>query len=394
MSLSRFNFFSDAFYPDWTGGLQRYATELVAEAASQGHHGAIWTRAWRSSGLSEVEDLVGNAFSINEVFPLIPRRLRGIALLFAGLFGPIKSDANAEVCVFHTSVLGAAFMNPGSKSRQIYVFHASAGHELLVEAASSGRVGMVTKLKAAMLLHLERKCLTRADAVVVLSEFSRNLMRELHPRHVPERIVVIPGGTHVPEVPDLDVRLGQGPKSRRIVVLRRLEWRMGIDILLSAFAASLARQQGWVLDIVGTGSQESMLQAQAQELGLGESVVFHGRVSEERRIELLDGASLSVLPTRALEGFGLSTVEAMARGVVPIVTSAGASPELVSGISPRLVCEPTEEGLRDAIDYWAVESSQELIDELGRDCLMAARRYDWKSVFSGYEALLDSTQDL
>lgn len=386
--MSKFNFFSDAFYPDWTGGLQRYATELVVEAASQGHDGALWTRAWRSSGLSEVEDLVGGTFSVNEVFPRLPKRLRGVALLIAGLLRPIRLNTKADVSVFHTAVLGAAFLDPSDNSRQIYVFHASAGHELLVEAASSGRVSLGVRLKAALLIHLERKCLSRADAVVVLSEFSRNLLGELHPRDMPKNIAIIPGGTHVPEVLPPATQRNNGVKLRRIVVLRRLEWRMGIDILLSAFAASAARQEGWVLDIVGTGSQESMLRTQAEELDLGESVVFHGRVSEERRIELLDGASLSVLPTRALEGFGLATVEAMARGVVPVVTSAGASPELVSGISPRLICEPTSEGLRDAIDYWAVENSPEALDELGKACRVAAQRYDWKAVFSAYEALL------
>lgn len=386
--MPRFNFFSDAFYPDWTGGLQRYATELAVEAGKQGHEGALWTREWRRAGLQEVFAEVGAAFSVHDVTHRVPSRLRGAALLICGIlsFGRVK--LKADYAIFHTAVIGAAFMPRRSRKPQIYVFHASAAHELLVEAASRGSVSAVTRIKAETLFYLERRCITSADAVVVLSEFSRGLLRDLHPRHSPRRLVMIPGGTRIPEVASLPARHTSSEGRRRIVVLRRLEWRMGIDILLQAFAASSARQEGWILDIVGTGSQLTALRTQADELGLGESTVFHGRVSEEKRASLLDDASLSVLPTRALEGFGLATVEAMARGVVPVVTSAGASPELVRELSSRLICEPTPESLRDAIDYWAVECSPTRLAELGEACRLRARAYGWEPVFHAYEALL------
>ena len=389
--MARFYFFSDAFYPDWTGGLQRYATELAVEAASQGHHGALWTREWRPSGLHDVAAEVGEKFTVFEVFSWMPRRFRGVALLAAGFLGMNRMKANAEIAVFHTAIVGGAFMRRKSKTRQVYVFHASAGHELLVEAAAQGKVGLRAKLKAALLFHLERKCVRAADVVIVLSEFSRSLLETLHPRHAPKHVVVVPGGTRVPELGSTPQRIGSSRSARRIVVLRRLEWRMGIDILLRAFASSVARQQGWVLDVIGTGSQESALRSLAQELELGEDVVFHGRVSEEKRLQLLDDASLSVLPTRALEGFGLATVEAMARGIVPIVTTAGASPELVRDISQRLVCEPTVESMRDAIDHWAADSSEELLRQLGETCRAQAQQYDWKTVFTAYEAILQDS---
>lgn len=384
----RFDFFSDAFYPDWTGGLQRYATELASTAVDHGHQGVLWTREWRPGGLEEVRRAIGGTTRIHSVLGWMPKHLRGPALAAAAILGAGKGQSTGDCMVVHTSVLGAAFMRRKDGRPQIYVFHASAGHELLVEAASRGRVPMSTKLKAAFLMQLERKCIQSADAVVVLSEFSGKLLRELHPKILPQNIVVIPGGTNVSDF-DSEVEHHRKPtRSRRIVVLRRLEWRMGIDILLHAFAASRARERGWSVDIVGTGSQEESLRNLAENLGLSEKVTFHGRVSEERRAELLDAATLSALPTRALEGFGLATVEAMARGIIPIVTSAGASPEIVEILDHRLVCEPTVESIRSAIDHWALERSEAELAELSDACRTRAQDYGWSTVFRAYQDLI------
>nr|WP_285290118.1 glycosyltransferase [Arthrobacter sp. ISL-72] len=274
---------------------------------------------------------------------------------------------------------------------QIYVFHASAGHELLTEAAAVGRVSRSVKLKGAVLLRLERRCIRRADAVVVLSDFSRRLIEQLHPTTRPQRVVVIPGGTTVE--PELSSDKDLSPRSgrlRRIVVLRRLEWRMGVDILFEAFAGSTAQKEGWQLDIVGTGSQEQHLKTFAAELGIGDSVIFHGRVSEEKKTQILEAATLSVLPTRALEGFGLATVEAMSHGVIPIVTSAGASPEIVLPIDERLICEPAVESIRSSIDYWACERSDNELSEIRTACRTRAQEFSWESVFAAYETLIKS----
>lgn len=381
--MPKFDFFSDAFFPDWTGGLQRYATELAAVADRHGFEGVLWTREWRRGGLMEVSEAVGDKTVVRSVLGSLPFRIRGAVISAAAVLGVKLGRPTGDCKIFHTSILGAAFMRKFSDRPQVYVFHASAGHELLVEAASRGKVPLAIKAKAALLLRLERKCLQYADLVVVLSRFSRQLLQELHPsRHHP-KILVIPGGTAVeaigePSSPDVRSR------SRRIVVLRRLEWRMGIDLLLEAFANARASREGWQIDIVGTGSQDKALQALAAKLGLSSSVTFHGRVPEDKKRELLDDAVLSVLPTRALEGFGLATVEAMARGVIPIVTSAGASPEIVEELDERLVCSPTVESISAAIDYWTLERSAADRSRLSEICYAAAQRYGWEPVFAAY----------
>lgn len=390
--MHSFDFYSDAFFPDWTGGLQRYATELASVAGEQGYGGALWTREWRRRGLEEIQDSVGPRIKVHSVLRRVPHGLRGAVLTSAGLCGIRLGRPTAEVSIFHTSVLASTIMGKGIGSKQIYVFHASAGHELLTEALSRGPLSRTTQLKAGVLLRLERNCLRSADAIVVLSEFSKALLQNLHPEIDARKVVIIPGGTTVALTGDPG-RVESLVRARRILVLRRLEWRMGIDMLLEAFADSQARVTGWKLDIVGTGSQAESLRKLSSKLGISDQVVFHGRVSEARRAELLNVASLSVLPTRALEGFGLATVEAMAMGVVPIVTSAGASPEIVKSLDERLVCAPSPKEIRKSLDYWAVETSNVRLEEVRAACRQRAQNYGWNVVFQAYQALVRDLLD-
>jgi glycosyltransferase involved in cell wall biosynthesis len=52
---------------------------------------------------------------------------------------------------------------------------------------------------------------------------------------------------------------------------------------------------------------------------------------------LYRAADFNVVPTQALEGFGLASIEALAAGTPSIVTPVGGLPEAVGGLSRSLV---------------------------------------------------------
>ena len=74
----------------------------------------------------------------------------------------------------------------------------------------------------------------------------------------------------------------------------------------------------WRLVIAGDGPREYVSSLRQRAAGL-EKIVFAGWVEGEQKEALLRGASLFVLPSRH-ENFGLSVMEAMARGV-PVLVS-------------------------------------------------------------------------
>ena len=92
----------------------------------------------------------------------------------------------------------------------------------------------------------------------------------------------------------------------------------GFDLALAAFAELAPRFPKARLVVAGDGPARPELEAQAQALGVADAVEFPGWVAPERVSELMNSATLVVMPSRWDEPFGLVAVEAalMARPVV------------------------------------------------------------------------------
>jgi glycosyltransferase involved in cell wall biosynthesis len=68
-----------------------------------------------------------------------------------------------------------------------------------------------------------------------------------------------------------------------------------------------------------------------------ERVRFLGPVPDDLLPDVYRSADLCVLPSRALEGFGLSAVEALACGTPVVVADTGGLPEAVEGLPGSVV---------------------------------------------------------
>ena len=100
---------------------------------------------------------------------------------------------------------------------------------------------------------------------------------------------------------------------------------------MPAILRSLPRAR---LAIAGTGSSDSSLREQVTHLALEDRVRFVGRISDSDLVNSYRTADLVVMPSQALEGFGLTTAEALACGTPVVGTPIGATPELLAGIDP------------------------------------------------------------
>jgi glycosyltransferase involved in cell wall biosynthesis len=104
---------------------------------------------------------------------------------------------------------------------------------------------------------------------------------------------------------------------------------MGLDSLVEAARFLNTQSQKFRLLIGGAGSLEQELRRQVQEAGLNDTVRLLGRIPESDLPNCFAAADCFVLPTRALECFGLIILEAYASGTPVIGTPVGAIPELV-----------------------------------------------------------------
>ena len=189
---------------------------------------------------------------------------------------------------------------------------------------------------------VERAVYSRAaQAIVLSSAFGEILASQFGVER--DRIHVIPGGVEVDRFasapPRAACRRALGwPTDRPIVLcVRRLVRRVGVDMLVESAVALRARVPDALVLLAGTGPLRAELEARIEALGLQNTVQLVGFVADEMLPLAYRAADLTVVPTTALEGFGLITVESLAAGTPCVVTPIGGLSEIVAPFAPQLI---------------------------------------------------------
>jgi glycosyltransferase involved in cell wall biosynthesis len=116
----------------------------------------------------------------------------------------------------------------------------------------------------------------------------------------------------------------------RIFAGGNLEGRKGVAVALKALA--IANNQGvdFVYRLGGHGPERSHLQNLAKELGLQDRIIFGDSLSGDDYLNELHKSHLYLLPSLR-EHTGLTLLEAMLAGCVPIVANGGGPGSIVAG---------------------------------------------------------------
>lgn len=129
-------------------------------------------------------------------------------------------------------------------------------------------------------------------------------------------------------------------RSLSILTVSRLVEHKGHEYVLRAMPLLLEDFPQLIYHVVGEGEIVGKLHHLAQDLGIADSVQFHGRVSEEMLDKHYANASVFVMPSRG-EGFGFVFIEAMARGIPVVAGNMDASPEVVMDGQTGCIVDPT-----------------------------------------------------
>jgi glycosyltransferase involved in cell wall biosynthesis len=129
---------------------------------------------------------------------------------------------------------------------------------------------------------------------------------------------------------------------------------MGLDHLIGAVAALRERVPEVLVLIAGRGPLAHELTLQIQRARLDAHCRLVGFIADDQLPAAYRAADLSVVPSVALEGYGLIVPESLAAGTPVMVTPVGGLPEAVEGLSRRLVLddatvEALARGLGDAL---------------------------------------------
>ena len=176
----------------------------------------------------------------------------------------------------------------------------------------------------------------------------------------------------------------------RIVFVGTLEvYYKAPDTLLEALARCRRSGLDFLLSMVGDGRRRVDLERLAATLGIDRAVVFAGLLPAGAAIrEQLDRADLFVLPSRQ-EGLPRAMIEAMARGLPCIGSTAGGIPELLAAecmAPPGDAAALADRILRAARDpVWMAEMSRRNLEVASdyRDEILNERRKNFYRQLQG-----------
>ncbi|MHB1310872.1 MAG: asparagine synthase (glutamine-hydrolyzing) [Gemmatimonadaceae bacterium] len=357
------------WFPDEPGGLNRVFFELARHLPAAG----VDVRGLVVGSPGVARDTEGRITGVAPQAASLVSRLRAMHSAAAAL---LRADPDA-IAVGHFALYTAPLLGLLGQTRPfVFHFHGPWAQETYAEKVS----GVMPRLKAAV----ERRVYQRADACIVLSgAFGRILHASFG---VPwEKIHVIPGGVDCARFNIADsraacrARLGWPPDRRIVLAVRRLTHRMGLDHLVAAVTALKARVPGVLVLIAGRGPVEAELQTLIQRASLEDHCRLVGFIAEDDLPAAYRAADLTVVPSVALEGYGLIVPESLAAGTPVMVTPVGGLPETVDGLSAHLVFASSSasaiaRGLGDALTGAVPLPS-------AAECLAFARaRNDWPVV--------------
>ena len=376
------------WFPDRASGYARVVTETTRRLAERGHD------------VTAVVPRVDGTPSVSSEGSLTVRRQlrRGrLPITFTDVIGTVSevrslATTHFDAFVAHGPTIGFGLLAARVARPLVLVYHASVLREnrFMRRHLPLGRERLFADALALPLALYERATIARADWILVLSEYSRELVVGDHSRAA-TKVRRVSGGVDTDAFSPADQgvarqRLGIPANRQLLLTVRRLEPRMGIEELLGALRRL---PQNIHLAVVGEGMLDRTLRRVANELGLARRVHFAGLVSEHELVHWYRAADLFVLPTVAYEGFGLVTAEALACGTPVVGTPIGATPELLVPLDPRLVSSASDqEALANAITEALAFADPEL---RARSRRYACERFSWESVIGAWEdALFDA----
>lgn len=334
----------------------RLATPLADVTALRALQIGMWWQTERSGGLDRVYanlvehlpavgvEIAGLVQGPQDVSEITSGRVRSFASENAGLIarlGSIRRTMREQIQSFDPQVVAVHFALYAAMTRHelrrlplVVHFHGPWSGEAAQEGASRSVV-------AAKRL-VERRVYRRADRVIVLSNaFARLVSEEFGVAE--NRLRLVPGHVDlarfaVAETKTQARQILGWPLDRPILVsVRRLTSRMGLDRLITAMRRVVLAEPDVLLCIAGTGPLAERLQQQVAQTGLARQIRFLGFVPEGLLPLVYRAADINVVPTLALEGFGLVAAEALAAGTPSMVTPVGGLPEVVGPLSQDLV---------------------------------------------------------
>ncbi len=183
------------------------------------------------------------------------------------------------------------------------------------------------------------------------------------------------------------MRESLGGEMKIILAVGRLEPVKGFELALETLASMGNKEKVRLLIIGGDKSSKERIQSlkdKAEELGVGDCLVFAGLVNHENMPFYYRAASATIIPS-FYESFGLTALESIACGTPLVAAPVGVVPELFQGQTNRSALGIMIDGREPSVWAGALE---ELLSQGATvnflDVNRALKPFDWDLIAENY----------
>jgi glycosyltransferase involved in cell wall biosynthesis len=164
------------------------------------------------------------------------------------------------------------------------------------------------------------------------------------------------GTTTPPPGTDASLFLDRYPElrgKRLLLFMGRLHPKKGCDLLLEAYAATLAKDSAWRLVYAGPDAlnTQQALTARAARLGIADCVVWTGMLRDSMKWSALAAAEVFALPSHQ-ENFGIAVAESLACNVPVLISQEVNIWREIEAAHAGLVAPDTVEGTTSLLRQW------------------------------------------
>lgn len=291
-------------------------------------------------------------------------------------------------------VLGARSFHPDVV--HVQTGGATGGTAIVAIARLIGAVAVITEHdvpdeRPSLRVRTSRYALDRATHALIAVSRRNAGLRSSRIKPIEERFAVVLNGVPLPEVDEatqrenrVAVRAQFGIEERRVVLgsVVRLAEGKGLRDLLQAVALLSGTRSQCDLMLVGDGPLRAELEALCTTLGIADHVHFAGNQRQPGRfVDAFDAFVLAV-PAGSMS---IALLEAMARGVAPVITFCGPEEAVCAGETG--LCAPPEDPAGLAATLAPLVQDEVLRERLGKAA--AAHVRDHYSVARVADDILD-----
>jgi len=378
-----------------TGGMNVYVRDLTRELGRMGIHVDVFTRSQNEHVPHVVHELgYGNRVVHVPAGPEVPLGKDEAPVHIPQFVEEIKAFAiekNIRYDLIHShywmsGVAAQILSDTWGGTPIVHMYHTLGEMKNRIARSAEER-------EPAERIEAEKQILARADRVVVSTLAELTQLRFLY-RADDRKLNVIPPGvdlTHFYPIPADEAKqfVGLKKEDRMLLFVGRIEPLKGVDTLIRAMSRLQLQKlmRPGHLAIIGGEPDASLqemsvemarLQQLCDELGLGQTVIFLGKRSQDTLPYYYSAAEAVVMPSH-YESFGMVALEAMACGTPVIASEVGGLAYLVQdGETGFTIPNDDPEALSEKLA--ALLGDLQLRQAMGTRAAEYARDYSWEKI--------------